>query len=361
MTIVYGQIESLTRIKDTLSQKGINSFNSIGDINKFKRNYELEKQNISNQIEHDLNIEIDDLRTIKNKLQNNYDDLKTVKTKKINNKIIRLKSKYDLIRSRNTNNLIRKTFNWLYLEILKIIKTVLEKNFHKIIKLQTNTVEKILKKTNKKIYEYNVNREKIISERSSSKLSKLVYTREVVEGLYPLIAGAIGENLVEKELKKLSDKYILINDFSIEFESPIYYKKENERIFSIQIDHLLVTNSGIFSLETKNWSKKSIESLDLRSPVKQIRRTSHALFVILNSVPKQRGINLKRHHWGDKQLPIRNVVVMINEKPKEKFKYVQVKTLNELNRYVTYFEQIFDDSEVKSISEYLKMIKNKKI
>jgi len=141
--------------------------------------------------------------------------------------------------------------------------------------------------------------------------------------------------------------------------SPIYYKKENERIFSVQIDHLLVTNSGIFIIETKNWSKKSIESLDFRSPVKQIRRTSYALFVILNSDTKQRGINFRRHHWGDKQLPLRNIVVMINEKPKEKFKYVQVKTLNELNRYITYFEQIFDDSEVESISKHLKRIKNK--
>ena len=357
MTIVFGQIESLTRIKETLNQKGINRFNSIGDINKFKRNYELEKQNISNQIEHDLNIEIDDLGTIKSEFQKNYDDLKTEKTKKLTSKIIRLKSKYDLIKSRNTNNLIRKTFNWLHLKILKFINTILEKNFHKIIKRQTNRAEKKLNKTNKKIYEYTVNRENIISERSSSKLRELEYTKEVVESLHPLIAGAIGENLVEKELKKLSDKYILINDFSMKFEPPIYYKKENDRIFSIQIDHLLVTNSGVFIIETKNWSKKSVESIDLRSPVKQVRRTSHALFVILNSEPKQRGINFKRHHWGDKQLPLRNIVVMIHEKPKEKFKFVQVKTLNELNRYITYFEHIFDDSEVKSISEHLKMMK----
>jgi hypothetical protein len=304
MTIIYGQIESLTRIKETLNQKDVNRFNSVGDINKFKRNYEFERQNITNQIEHDLNIEIDDLSAIKNKFQNDYDDLKIRKIEKLNNKIIRLKSKYDLIRSRNTNDLIMKKINWLYFKILKFIKTILEKNFSNIIKLQTIRAEKKLSDTNKKINEYTVNRRKIISERSLSKHRELDYIMEVVKGLQPLIAGAIGENLVKKELKKLSDKYVLINDFSIEFESPIYYKKENERIFSIQIDHLLVTNSGIFIIETKNWSKKSIESFDFRSPVKQIRRTSHALFVILNSDTKQRGINFKKHHWGDKQLPL---------------------------------------------------------
>jgi hypothetical protein len=49
---------------------------------------------------------------------------------------------------------------------------------------------------------------------------------------------------------------------------------------------------------------------------------------------------------------------MINEKPKEKFKYVHVKTLDELNSYLTYFEPIFDDSEVNSIYKYLRIIKN---
>ena len=31
-------------------------------------------------------------------------------------------------------------------------------------------------------------------------------------------------------------------------------KTEKDRIFSIQIDHLLLSNSGIFIIETKNWS-----------------------------------------------------------------------------------------------------------
>lgn len=358
MTIVYGQIESLTRIKETLSQTGIKRFNSLGDINKFKINYVLERQNISNQVEHVVKIEIDNLQADKNKFQKNFDDIKTEKTKKLNDKIVRLQIKYDLINSRNTNNLIIRTFNWLQLKILKFRKTKLEKNFDSIIERKTYSAEKRLKKTNKKIYEYTLNREKIISERSSPKLRELAYTKEVIEGIYPLIAGAVGENLVEKELKKLSDKNILFNDFSIDFNTPIYNKKENDRIFSIQIDHLLITNAGIFIIETKNWSKKSIERLDLRSPVKQIRRTSYALFVILNSDSKRRGISFNRHHWGDKQLPIRNIIAMINEKPKEKFKYVQVKNLKELNRYITYFDPIFDDNEVNSISEYLKMIKN---
>ena len=112
--------------------------------------------------------------------------------------------------------------------------------------------------------------------------------------------------------------------------------------------------SGVFLLETKNWSRKSIENLDLRSPVKQILRTSYALFVLLNSDSKFNDIELERHHWGSKKIPIRNVIVMTNEKPKEEFKHVKVLSLSELNGYIQYFEPLFSGKEVKSIFEYLK-------
>ena len=47
---------------------------------------------------------------------------------------------------------------------------------------------------------------------------------------------------------------------------------------------------------------------------------------------------------------------MINEKPKEDFKYVKVKSLKELNNYLTYFEPVFTEIEVNRIANYL--IKN---
>lgn len=357
MTIVKGQIESLKRIKAELNQRGISRFNSVGDINSFIKNYELERQKIFSQTGHDLNIEIDALESDRIKFQGKYDNLKTEETYRLNNKIDALNSKYNLIKSRNTNTLTG-TFRSLQLMILKLRKTYLENNFNRIIFKNTYKVAQKVDETNKTIYEYTTNREKIVSNRSSPKIKELAYAKEIVDGLYPQIAGAIGENLVVNELKKLSDKNILFNDFSINFESPVYNRKEDDRIFSIQIDHLLITNSGIFIIETKNWSKESIENFDLRSPVQQIRRTSYALFVILNNGSKPSGVKLKKHHWGDKQLPIRNLIVMINNKPREKFKYVKVKTLKELNRYITYFDPIFDDSEVYRISEYLEMIKN---
>lgn len=297
MTIVAGKIEPLKKLKEILNENGITRFNSIGEINTFINNYESEKKEIPKIIKKSLDEEITKLEET---------------------------SKQTIEKS--NKNLFNKILYYLKIKILTIKKSTLEKNY-----------------------------EKIISKRCTKSYKELDFTKEVVDGLYTLIAGAVGENSTVNELQKLSDSYYLINDFSVEFNPPIYNKKENDRIFSIQIDHLLICQSGVFLLETKNWSKHSIKNLDLRSPVEQILRTSYALFVLLNS---KTNISLARHHWGSKKIPIRNIIVMINEKPKEEFKHVKVLSLNELNGYIKYFDPIFNDTEVKSIFDYLRMKKH---
>tara|TARA_B110000285_G_scaffold233930_1_gene309210 strand:+ start:1035 stop:2108 length:1074 start_codon:yes stop_codon:yes gene_type:complete len=357
MTIVKGKIESLKRVKTQLNQKGIKQFNSIGSINSFLRNYESEKKNIYTQAASELNIELENLTNEKPKLQIKLERSKTKEISSLSDKIEYLETKYNFIDSKESNAIIT-TFNFFQLIFLKSKKNRLKKNFDKIIFNKTFKLSNRVEKVNDLIYEYKTNKEEIIHNRSRQKVSELDYTKKVIDELYKDIAGAIGENLVVKELKKLSDRNILINDFSVDFRPPIYNKKEQDKIFSIQIDHLLITNSGIFIIETKNWSKKSIENFNLKSPIKQIKRTSYALFVILNSNSKKSNTLLKKHHWGDKKVPIRNLIVMINNKPREKFKFVEVKTLNELNRYVSYFEPILDDSEVKNIATALETICN---
>ena len=192
--------------------------------------------------------------------------------------------------------------------------------------------------------EYKNNKKQLILQRGKLQLENLEYTRKNIKELTNIIYGAIGENLVVKEIQKLPDNFVLINDFNLTFSPPIYYKKYHERINSIQIDHLLISNAGIFILETKNWSQSSVNSINLRSPVKQIERSNFALYKYISEK-----ITLNKHHWGEKKIPIRNVIVMIENKPIGEFKYVSVKTLKELNNYVTYFKPIFTESETLEI------------
>ena len=44
---------------------------------------------------------------------------------------------------------------------------------------------------------------------------------------------------------------------------------------------------------------------------------------------------------------------MTNERPKEEFKHVKVISLNEVNGYIEYFDEIFSEAEAESIFNFL--------
>jgi len=88
----------------------------------------------------------------------------------------------------------------------------------------------------------------------------------------------------------------------------------------------------------------------LRSPVVQIRRANFALFKILTGEITR---SLDQHHWGDRKIPIRNLIVLVNQKINEEFQYVKILTLKELRNYVEYFKPCFSSKETQLISNYL--------
>lgn len=358
MTQVYGQIESLKRLKETLNRNGITRFTSVGEIKEFIRNFEQEKKKILNKVEEALNKDIKGLDTLRSVLVDEKNILKGQKKNRLNTRINILKQKIDIIQTNTTDSKIKQITRFIRIHILGVKVKYLEKNFEKIIRKRTHKLDKRINDLSAKVNEYDINKETLIHDRSYQEIKELNRVKELVDSLNTLIVGAIGENLVEIELRKLSDRFILINDYSVKFDPPIYNRKERDKIFSIQIDHLVISPSGIFIIETKNWSKNSIENIDLGSPIKQIKRTGYALFKILNSNSNQNNLNLNKHHWGKKEIPIRKLVVMIHDKPKVNFEHVKVLGLNELNGYINYFEPVLEDSELRNIFEYLNSIMN---
>lgn len=354
MAVIEGQIEPLKKLKEALEQNGITRFGSIAEINDFMKNYEAEKNEIPKVIEKEFDAEIEQLRIDLSRRQQDYDDLKNDVEKQTNQQIKELKEASTLLIDKSRKSLINKLFCYLKTKFLGQKKASLEKNFENIISKKTNAELKEVSRVKQKLGDYTSNRDAYISERCLRSSQELENIKEVIDSLYNLIAGAIGENSVIKEIQKLSDNFHLFNDFSLEFSPPIYNKRKDDRIYSIQIDHLLVCEAGIFILETKNWSQQSVKNIDLRSPVQQIMRSSYALFVLLNSQSRH-NIDLESHHWGRKQIPVKNLIVMTNAKPKEEFKHVKVLALQDLNRYVTYFDPIFNSAEIESICNYLRM------
>lgn len=138
----------------------------------------------------------------------------------------------------------------------------------------------------------------------------------------------------------------LFGNFILQWTRKRLYQINSNRPFAYYtFGHLLI--------ETKNWSEKSSGNLDLRSPVQQVKRTNFALFKILTEDIVGGRVKLKQHHWGDRKIPIRNLIVFINSKPKEEFQYVKILTVNELLSYIKYFEPMFTGEETQAIASYL--------
>ena len=103
-----------------------------------------------------------------------------------------------------------------------------------------------------------------------------------------------------------------------------------------------------------------MENLSLLSPVRQIKRSSYALYRLLNNEMSNDRIGLDSHHWGDKKIPVKNLIVLTNRRPSEEFQFVKILTLNELLGYINYFEPTFSLAETERIAEFLLRINDEK-
>ncbi len=348
MARIYGTIESLKSLKSELDNNGISRFNSVKEINYFLSNYNSEKRTILIDESKKLDGEYFETCTILKKRKQEKAEIINSETEKIDSRISELHTKIDAIKSKD-NNFLKKLLSSIKLYSLKKQSKYCVANKTKLISSYVKNISRKIENNEIFIRMYETGKESLIENRAKPQIDKLEYTRNILESSRNLISGAIGENLVVKEIKKLSDDYVLINDFNLRFSRPIFYKKHNQRIYSIQIDHLLISKAGIFIIETKNWSKSSVNSLSLRSPIEQIERSNFALYVFLSE-----NLTLYDHHWGEQRVPIRNLIVMIKNKPRGQFKYVSVKLLRELNDYIKYFEPVLTDNQFDRIVTELK-------
>lgn len=344
MARIYGAIESLKSLKSELEDKGISRFSSVKEIKTFLSNYSSEKLKILNDTSNELEKEYFETCTdLEQRIQKKAEII-NLETEEIDNQISDLRTKVDLIYNHKGDNFLQKIFSSVRLYFLKNQSNKFVKNKTKLISSSVKEISQIIENDKFFIKKYETEKQNLIEKRAKPKIEKLEYTRNVLENSKNLISGAIGENLVVTEIKKLPDDFVLINDFNLSFSRPIFYKKLNQRIYSIQIDHLLISKAGIFIIETKNWSKSSVDSISLRSPIEQIERANFALYVYMSE-----NLTLNGHHWGEQQIPIRNLIIMINNKPKAEFKYVKIKLLKEMNDYIKYFEPVLTENQLNRI------------
>jgi hypothetical protein len=352
MCRVYNIIGCLTTIKEHLDVHNIHEYHSISELIKFQKEYDVTRQQI---IAHHQTI----IEQEKNALSIEVAQLDdSIKTRKI-------AVEQQLIFDRE--NLEQRLIDLLVIHpsIIQLIVGFIKKTWLKLKILFSQitfdfkiaySIKNIVAEYNKKNFRYKfiiTSPEGAVMQSCSAQLRELDRKKNVVDQINNSIYGALGEQQVVRELEKLGDDFILINDFKCYFNPAIYDKRQNDSIRSVQIDHILITPSGVFLIETKNWSRESVNNANLYSPVQQIKRASFALYRILNGKSSDSKLALKRHHWGDRKIPIKNLIVLINYKPTEEFEHVKISTLNGLLGYINYFKPCFSDEETQIIAAHL--------
>lgn len=142
-----------------------------------------------------------------------------------------------------------------------------------------------IKKTNSIISNY----ENYEKERLDLETKRHVYKLRIVESYKKLYAWVLWEYMVINKLSQSNFEWILINDFAIRFNSPIFTKWWKDKIMSFQIDHILINKSWIFLFETKNRSSEYSNSSNF-SPFRQIERSWHAFYISLKNQLKYKKV-----------------------------------------------------------------------
>jgi len=361
MCKTYNTIGSLTTLKSHLKESNIDDFKSLKEVMDFQSSYTTLRQELishhENLIEQEKNNLKDELQSLGNLIDTQRQQAERILTDEIDE----LKRQLSRLTNQTQTNFFQRLVgdfrHWNYKRKIK----QKEQGFDNNVRNSTSKlVDNYQVKSNR--YQFiSSNDRDAVTQSVKYPLSELERKKNAVDKLNSFIYGALGEQKVVKTLENLSDEYYLINDFDISFSSAIYNKQENDYIKSVQIDHILVGPSGIFLIETKNWSEKSLENLSLRSPVQQIRRTSFVLFKLLNNEMSNYPLRLDKHHWGDRKISIKNLIVLTSTKPKEEFQFVKILTLNELLGYVNYFKPTFSINETKRIADFILRINEQKV
>lgn len=360
MCKTYNMIGSLATLKSRLEENYVHDFKSLKEVIEFQSSFASIKQQIISQ--HEDLIEKERIELVEELilLDSNIESQKQLSEQILKDEIEWIKKQLKELLIRESTNVFQKLISgfkqWNYKRQIKLKEGNFDEQVEKSI---SNLVDNY--RINNKRYQFiELQFSEAVEQSSSKELAELEHKKTVIDQLNSFIYGALGEQKVVKKIETLSDDYFLINDFAISFSPAIYNSQNDDYIKTIQIDHILVGPSGIFIIETKNWSEKSIENLSLHSPVKQIKRTNFALFRLLNNEAINHYLKLKEHHWGNKKIPIKNLIVMTNTKPKEEFQYVKVLTLPELLDYINYFKPVFSSSETEGIAQFLLRINEQK-
>jgi hypothetical protein len=95
----------------------------------------------------------------------------------------------------------------------------------------------------------------------------------------PESRGAHGEQRVAHFLGQLPDEYCVLHD--VRLRAAGFLRFAGKPAQTAQVDHLVVGPTGVFVVETKNWSQESAANGDYFDPYEQVARAGLLCHILL--------------------------------------------------------------------------------
>jgi len=306
---IIGKSQSTSYVQRKLRKTELNQAN-FNEIRHFKNNFSniLDKTitEVKGRLDHEIDTLKSEAESLKEFIETNI-PLKKAELALNYNKSVRTPQKAEKF-EKKLEKKARKSFKT---EMKTIKKT--EKSTHKLEKTYDKTVQKTAK--------------------------PLLETNKTLKQSESFYHGAIGEEAVIDELTKLPDSYYIFNDITLRLPKSVRWKKYNEYVRSSQIDHIVVGPNGVFLIETKNWSNKTLQQTNYL-PHKQVDRASLVFYLL--SKRKFRG-----------KLPRYNLVVMLQRTQHINYQYVYQLNLNNLNSFILGKNNRLNPQEIEKMVKWL--------
>lgn len=202
------------------------------------------------------------------------------------------------------------------------------------------------------IHEIESHFEQYIEERSKPELAILNSTSQSIQNNIKDYIGAIGEEKVLGKLLELPDSYTIINDYQMTFQNAIYNKNTHKYIKSIQIDHVVIGPTGIYLIETKNWTEQTVNNEDIYSPIEQLTRSQYVTYLLLNPHNSKNRLRSFHTHWGTHKITPKSILLMTNFKPRAEFPYIKILSLFQLNSYILSGTDNLSSNQVRELVNF---------
>lgn len=158
--------------------------------------------------------------------------------------------------------------------------------------------------------------------------------------------GNVTEDVVLRELNRLSSTFHIFTDVYLRLNRPVRYKNTKKKIKFCQIDFVVVGLTGIFIIEAKEWNEKILKE-DKLLPLMEVDKAGLIFYI--------RSLN-----FFGRKFPIYNIAVMLTKVPKVKYGFVRHLTISELYWFILRRDGVISKKKIKQIVRWLTKISNRK-